>query len=443
MFEDRSIRKDQQEIYQRILDICIAQCQKIFETPTWVNNLSNQENINNNSSNYVLVPPSTIDNNKISVQKDEMGYIEIIMYISNAVFPNIRSIFADQERIISVCNNINYYIITNVFKNRNEETIALVVVLDLIIEMMKLSYTHRCYKKEIWELFYNSKFFRMNLKISSKWKIIMNTIVQSDTEKFNDLISRITLGSPTNIFISREQELANRALMLRRLSYIIFSGENDQYLKQLPIIQEKIVELLKESNNYTNIEVYLFLRVLLRRISTKHLANFWPVLFTELFNLFEKYIDINDEEEKQYTDEELKLLLSSFKFLELLIILAPQEFQLHQWIFIGETIETVSSDNISGELARLSLMDKLKYIWMKNSSNEEDENNLIKEEINNLDHNPKKLLITVKNISEKTQIKDFVCHISKYIYDSTLQLSAIDTEFIDKIIESDILETEL
>jgi len=46
--------------------------------------------------------------------------------------------------------------------------------------------------------------------------------------------------------------------MLRRLAYIIFSGENDQYLKQLPLIQEKIVELLKESNNFTNIEVNLF-----------------------------------------------------------------------------------------------------------------------------------------------------------------------------------------
>ena len=32
--------------------------------------------------------------------------------------------------------------------------------------------------------------------------------------------------------------------------------------------------------------------------------------------------------DKEYTDEELKLLLSSFKFLELLIVLAPQEFQL-------------------------------------------------------------------------------------------------------------------
>ena len=111
------------------------------------------------------------------------------MYISNAVFPIIRKIFSDQERIINACNNINYYIITNVFKNRNEETVVLVVVLDLIIEMMKLSYTHRCYRKEIWEMFYNAKFFKMNLKISQRWKKIMNTIMQSENEKFGDLMS--------------------------------------------------------------------------------------------------------------------------------------------------------------------------------------------------------------------------------------------------------------
>ncbi|ORX53715.1 hypothetical protein BCR36DRAFT_348582 [Piromyces finnis] len=441
MFEDRSLRKDQQDIYQRILDICIAQCQKIFESSSWSNTLNSHDN--NNSSTYILCPPTDIERSKFSVQKDEMGYVEIIMYISNVVFPIIRKILVDQEKVISVCNNINYHIISNVFKNRNEETIALVVTLDLIIEMMKLSYTHRCYRKEIWDMFYNGKFFRMNLKISERWKKIMNTIMQSESEKFSDLISRITLGSPTNIFISREQDLMNRALMLRRLGYIIFSGENDQYLKQLPIIQEKIVELLKESNNITNIEVYIFLRVLLRRISTKHLANFWPVIFTELFNLYEKYIDVSMKEDKQYTDEELKLLLSSLKFLELLIVLAPQEFQLHQWIFISETCETISNDNALSNLTKLSLMDKLKLIWLKGQSKDEEEitmknnDNVNKNEAS---QTSKKLLITVKQISDKKQINEFVYHISKCIYDSTIQLLPVDNEFIDRVIESDLLD---
>jgi len=437
MFEDRSLRKDQQDIYQRILDICIAQCQKIFESSSWSNTLSNHDN--NNSSNYILCPPSDIESSKLSVQKDEMGYVEIILYISTVVFPIIRKILVDQEKVITVCNNINYYIITNVFKNRNEETVALVVTLDLIIEMMKLSYTHRCYRKEIWEMFYNAKFFKMNLKISQRWKKIMNTIMQSENEKFGDLMSRITLGSPTNIFISREQELINRALMLRRLGYIIFAGENDQYLKQLPIIQEKIVELLKESNNLTNIEVYLFLRVLLRRISTKHLANFWPVIFTELFNLFDKYIDISLTENKQYTNEELKLLLSSLKFLELLIVLAPQEFQLHQWIFVSETCETINNNNSMDDLAKLSLMDKLKCIWMKGNTDEIEDTNL-NNNTSTEQQTSKKLLITVKQISDKKQINEFVYHISKSIYDSTLLLLPVDNEFIDKIIESDLLD---
>jgi hypothetical protein len=135
----------------------------------------------------------------------------------------------------------------------------------------------------------------------------------------------------------------------------------------------------------------------------------------------------------------LKLLLSSFKFLELLIILAPQEFQLHQWIFIGETNETFGEDRISGELSKLSLMEKLKYVWMKDTDKENEEN-LVK--MFKVEQSPKKLLITVKNISDKIQIKEFVCHISKYIYDSTLLLSPVDTEFIDRIIESDLLEID-
>lgn len=60
----------------------------------------------------------------------------------------------------------------------------------------------------------------------------------------------------------------------------------DQYLQQLPVIQEKLVDLLKLSHTeLVHIEIYLCLRVLLVRISNKHLSNFWPVLLTELVNI--------------------------------------------------------------------------------------------------------------------------------------------------------------
>jgi len=38
-----------------------------------------------NASTYVLCPPSDIENSKFSVQKDEMGYVEVITIILNII----------------------------------------------------------------------------------------------------------------------------------------------------------------------------------------------------------------------------------------------------------------------------------------------------------------------------------------------------------------------
>lgn len=48
-----------------------------------------------------------------------------------------------------------------------------------------------------------------------------------------------------NIFTNRELESLSRALSLRRLTYVLFTGEKDRYLTQLPLIQEKLVDLLR------------------------------------------------------------------------------------------------------------------------------------------------------------------------------------------------------
>lgn len=54
--------------------------------------------------------------------------------------------------------------------------------------------------------------------------------------------------SPANaLFVSKEQESLNRALNLRRLSFVIYCGKENQYLPYLPSIQEKLVELFKLS----------------------------------------------------------------------------------------------------------------------------------------------------------------------------------------------------
>ena len=52
-------------------------------------------------------------------------------------------------------------------------------------------------------------------------------------------ISAISQSSSLSLFSSKEQEMEQRALLLRRLAFVIFCSDVDQYQKQMPDIQGK------------------------------------------------------------------------------------------------------------------------------------------------------------------------------------------------------------
>ena len=78
-----------------------------------------------------------------------------------------------------------------------------------------------------------------------------------------------------------------RSLNLRRLSFVLFTGEKNHFLTQLPSVQEKLVDILRNvSSPVVQSEVYLYIRVLLCRLSPHNLTSFWPVILTELVRIF-------------------------------------------------------------------------------------------------------------------------------------------------------------
>jgi len=78
-----------------------------------------------------------------------------------------------------------------------------------------------------------------------------------------------------------------RSLNLRRLSFVLFNGDKNHFITQLPTIQEKLVDILRNvSAPIVQSEVYLCIRVLLCRLSPHNLTSFWPVVLTELVSHF-------------------------------------------------------------------------------------------------------------------------------------------------------------
>lgn len=58
-------------------------------------------------------------------------------------------------------------------------------------------------------------------------------------QPFADRLSVAPTGS-LNIFTSKEQEYEQKALLLKKLAFVIFCSEKDQYQKYMPEIQGSI-----------------------------------------------------------------------------------------------------------------------------------------------------------------------------------------------------------
>ena len=126
---------------------------------------------------------------------------------------------------------------------------------------------------------------------------------------------------------------------LRRLSFVLFAAEINHYLTDLPAIQEALVDILRTSvvSPKVHSEVYLCLRILMCRFSAQHLTNFWPVILAELLRVFEGIMD----EVPPDRSEPLHLALAACKFLDLLLVIQSEDFQVHQWMFVTDTTDAV------------------------------------------------------------------------------------------------------
>lgn len=90
----------------------------------------------------------------------------------------------------------------------------------------------------MFDLVLDPTFFQMDVSCLPFWKSILDSLMTYDNTTFRELMGRVSLtqAGGLNIFTSREQEYEQRALLLKRLAFVIFCSELDQYHKYMPEI---------------------------------------------------------------------------------------------------------------------------------------------------------------------------------------------------------------
>ncbi|CAO3630393.1 unnamed protein product [Cunninghamella blakesleeana] len=485
--------------------------------------LSNTNHHGSGEMNSMIVPNlstssiSELEKKASWKLREDYMILHINHYIATHVIPQLRHIIGDQDKINSLLNNLVYYVIgphlrsrpptssipllqskrlrstpsqasltttssittshphsintTSLPSSSSSSSLPLpllhsgTVIIDQLVEMSKMPFTYKTWRKEVWEVFSDARFFYMTSSTANKWSTILSTVFSLEKERFTELMGKITT-SPSNsaFFTNKDQETLQRALHLRRVSFVIFAGSMNQYVPQLPTIQEKMVELLKlDHNEMIHVEIYLCLRIILIRFSQKHLIHFWPVLISEMIRVFNSFIT----NESLDRPEEAQIALAGCKFLDLLCTLEMDSFQVYQWIFIRDTVDAVIKRE---ETQQVSMMSKLSHSLHKHCQSEMDKttsdsngspflldrhanhfktdhhgNNVVASSSSSLPSvgELKRPMLTMHSIGSIVQLSFFIEHLHLYVYQSSYMLAKPDMPFIESLLLQDLLEGDM
>ncbi|KZT72967.1 hypothetical protein DAEQUDRAFT_808918 [Daedalea quercina L-15889] len=348
--EDRRLRKELQDAYTKLLDICVISS-KPYDQGSWIRRTTPKENLTANGRESPLPPVAseTKLDEKMNASSTSLpdavkpGYgadvvEQVNAYIASSVLPDLRRLLIDSDKVLAVCNSIAYHIINPSLKGKTRPLDIDDQVLSILQEMTRIGAAYKAWRGAVTDVLNDNRCFNSFPQAGGKWRVMVKALFDADKAALSDLLAKITTAPSANIFTNREYEMLLRSLNLRRLSYVLLSGEKNHFLTQLPSIQEKLVDTLRNvSSPIVQCEVYLCVRVLLCRLSPHNLSSFWPVILTELYGLFDRVISSLPSD----GSEELVLVLAACKLLDLVLVLQTEEFQIHQWIFITDTVDAI------------------------------------------------------------------------------------------------------
>jgi len=221
----------------------------------------------------------------------------------------------------------------------------------------------------------------------------------------------------------KEEQRILIPLQLKRLALILYSGDFDQYANFVPLIQEKLVEILKTTVHSADFcMVFLCLRVLATKISSTKLRSLWPLIVIEMIRIFG-----SNPNTKAQSD--IKLIIAATKFLDLILVLNPEQFKIHEWIFISD--DPMFSNRGSNYTPLLEINSNFIVNLKRRRSISTDSENF-----------KSRPIITSAPVSNEQDLKDLLANFTTGVKSSVNGASAPDMDYITLLIEKDFMESK-
>jgi hypothetical protein len=265
----------------KVLDCAISLCHKAFDKDA----IRGKDSVGNrialfdiDFAQYGVTQART----KRKPLKDDQICLSLMNYLGSHCLPTIR-LKLDQERIQSVVSNLAQNIIAPALRNKDcSKSQFSPCVYRILVSILPISTGIKFWKREAWTFFMEQQFFQITPPSLQLWQQIIHTLMSLEADLFLELMGKFTHGVSTGIFLSKEQETLEKRIAIKRLAFCIFAAPPDYYFPKLPSIQEKLVEVLKQSPPLLQADAINCITVIVLRISSKYLGNFWPIILHEL-----------------------------------------------------------------------------------------------------------------------------------------------------------------
>ena len=272
-----------------------------------------------------------------------------VIGIVASLLPNISKILIDTDRIAAALSILTLQILGPTVQSRIYPHNVQGSTLSILLTMSRVPEALKSWRKTVAEAFNDPRFFCTSslLLAEDGWIPVVRQWALVDKDRMQDYTSRILLPTAAGIMFgvgassARAEADRKTQLTLRRMSFLVLAAADDTYVTNLVGIQEKVLELLTATaasspSSATRAELYMLLRALILKTSAIHMASFWPVINSELYDVLSSLFA--GERNDTYN---VSCILQACKLLDTLVTMAPDEFQLREWLFITDTVDAV------------------------------------------------------------------------------------------------------
>ncbi|KAH8890997.1 hypothetical protein GQ53DRAFT_688145 [Thozetella sp. PMI_491] len=335
---------EQRKMRRELADLFIRLLTAIFTTrPATFADVSSSSNLSEKRVSEALRTTST---NRLPGER-----ADDVVGILASIVPNLPKILVETDRILTAATAISTNVIGPALRSKSFPETVSETTLRLFHELSRLPNNQKSWKKDLADAFNDARFFGSNVALVQKdWLPLLKQWTVADKERMPEILARITPPTTAGIVFgvgatsARLEADRKTQLNLRRITTLILASADDTFVTDLPTILERLIELLgatstSSPSSTTRADVYMVARALVLKMSALHLAPLWPIINTELHGAISSVVAPDHSPSSDtYSNPSI---LQACKLLDLLVCVSPDDFQLHEWLFVTDTIDAV------------------------------------------------------------------------------------------------------